>query len=259
MRKLDFVVAGVQKGGTTALWHFLRQHPEIGMSDSKELHFFDNESIDWARPDYGLLHGHFAEIADRRVIGEATPIYTYWPQCLERIRQYNPEIKLIVSLRDPVARAWSHWRMETARALDDVEFSYAIREGRLRVTNDPSGHHRVYSYVERGFYADQVEKLYSLFPREQVKIIRQSDLLTDHRRTLSDITTFLGVGRMPDGVEPETVFSHDDGKSPHDDDIRFLRRLYLEDEQRVLELTGIDLPLEYAPASKLKRLIAPWL
>src|SRR5215203_1796439 len=153
---VSFLIAGVQKAGTTALFEYMRDNPAIGLPAAKELHFFDNETdIDWSRPDYGAYHRFFpSEPACR---GEATPIYIYWPNSLERIKDYNPEMKLVLLFRDPVSRAWSHWKMEYARGAETEPFSWCIRQGRGRVAGDRDtpGFHRVYSYVERGFYGRQ--------------------------------------------------------------------------------------------------------
>src|SRR6185503_6418815 len=116
-RRVDFFVAGVQKGGTTALDAMLRRHPAIQMArlngkDVKEVHFFDDESIDWSAPDYGKLHRHY-DWSESRVRGEATPIYLYWPNALKRLLAYNPNVKLIILLRHPIHRAFSQWQMET--------------------------------------------------------------------------------------------------------------------------------------------------
>ncbi|HMP62650.1 MAG TPA: hypothetical protein PKA17_06135, partial [Phenylobacterium sp.] len=93
--KVDFMVIGAQKAGTTALFDYLGDVPGIGLSDVKEAHFFDDESQDWNAPDYGAYHARF-DLADReRVWGEATPIYLYWPNCLARIAAYNPAVRLI--------------------------------------------------------------------------------------------------------------------------------------------------------------------
>lgn len=142
--RVEFFVAGVQKGGTTALDAMLRQHPEIAMAREKEVHFFDDESIDWSAPDYGRLHAAY-DAGERRLRGEATPIYTYWPNALERLRAYNPAAKIIVGLRHPAFRALSHWRMETARGVEAFSFSEAIRTGRGRVAAAPNGVHREFS------------------------------------------------------------------------------------------------------------------
>ena len=112
--RVDFAIAGVQKAGTTALFDYLSDEPELSLSHVKETHFFDDDERDWARPDYAPYHALF-DAPDGRLRGEATPIYLYWPKVLERICAYNPAMKLIVVLRDPVERAWSHWRMEFAR------------------------------------------------------------------------------------------------------------------------------------------------
>lgn len=103
------------------------------MAGRKELHYFDDERIDWRSPDVTALHRSFDWSVRDVVRGEATPIYTYWPRAIERIARYNPRAKLIVCLRHPVLRAYSHWRMETTRGAETLPFSRAIREGRARV------------------------------------------------------------------------------------------------------------------------------
>src|ERR1700759_4927096 len=99
--RVAFIIAGVQKGGTTALFDYLGEEPGLSLSREKEVHFFDDEAQDWAAPDYGAYHAQFA--ADEgRLRGEATPICLYWPNSLKRIRAYNSAMRLIVALRDPV-------------------------------------------------------------------------------------------------------------------------------------------------------------
>ena len=240
-RRLDFLVAGVMKGGTSALWNYLRQHPSIGMAESKELHFFDNDAFDWAKPDYDLLHSNFDGVADHKLLGEATPGSTYWPPCIERIRAYNSGIRLIVTLRDPVARAYSHWRMVTSNNRETMSFSEAIREGRSRISESP----RIYSYVERGFYGIQFERIFSFFPREQVHIVRQVDLLRDPAKTLSCIAEFLEIPSWPEMPQPENYYSLDDGTIPKEDDVLYLRQLYRDDMGKLFELTGISIPDEF--------------
>src|SRR6476661_6425498 len=154
-RVTDFFIIGVQKGGTTALDRFLRKHSQVQMAKVKELHFFDDDSLNWERPDYTRLHEAFDWEAPNPVMrGEATPIYSYWPNSIQRLRNYNRNAKLILSLRHPSFRAYSHWRMEVSRGAENLSFSAAIKPaGRQRVSQSTNGVHRVYSYVERGFYA----------------------------------------------------------------------------------------------------------
>jgi len=195
MRPIDFFIAGVQKGGTTALDSFLRQSSSVQMADVKEVHFFDNENLDWSDPAYLSFHEHFDWSQTSGVIrGEATPVYIYWPKAMERIRRYNPHSKLVICLRHPSYRAHSHWRMETKRSAETLSFDDAIsEEGRRRVSNAEGGVHRVYSYVERGFYAQQIRRLHELFPPEQLLFLRTEDLWMRTESTLSRVYRFLNL------------------------------------------------------------------
>jgi hypothetical protein len=193
---VNFFIAGAQKGGTTALDRYLRQHRKIQMAAVKEIHFFDDESLDWRDADYTRLHQAFRNDAAGCLRGEATPIYTYWPASLERIKRYNRDAKFIVALRHPSFRAYSHWKMEVGRGCDTKTFCEAIDwETRDRVRAAPHGVHRVYSYVERGFYSEQIERILRLFPRKQVMFFRTDRLWSDLNHVLDQIQDFLEVDR----------------------------------------------------------------
>ncbi|MGV0876857.1 sulfotransferase domain-containing protein [Martelella sp. FLE1502] len=241
-KKLGFLICGVQKGGTTALWHFLRQHPAIGFGVRKEMHFFDNDTLSWNDIDYGLLHSEYAAHTPGRLWGDATPILTYWPECLARIHAYSPTIKLIVSLRDPIERAYSHWMMETGRGTETLEFGEAIRQGRERVRSQPRGVHRVFSYVERGFYADQLDRLFTLFSAKQVLLLRQIDIKTHHRETLDRICDFLEIERFVEYPAAEPVFSPHNFAKPRisQADADYLREVYYDDMSRLKQNYRID-------------------
>lgn len=192
MARIDFFIAGVQKGGTTALDAMLRRHPAIQMAARKEPHFFNDDARDWSAPDYEALHALYDWSRSDVVRGEATPIYTYWPNAIERIAAYAPRAKLIVALRRPVERAFSHWRMEVSRKAERMAFAKAIREGRARV----GAAHRVYSYVERGFYAEQIARVLAAFPRAQVHVLRTDALWRDPNGVLAGVHAFLGVAPL---------------------------------------------------------------
>ena len=239
---VTFVIAGAQKGGTTALFDYLGDYPDVALSDEKELHFFDDETQPWPAPDYGRYHAHFPP-PDGRPCGEATPIYGYWPQSLERICAYNPAMKLILVLRDPVQRAWSGWRMEYARGSETEPFAWCIRQGRQRLFDaDPWGHHREFSYVERGFYGEQVERLLSLFPREQLLVLTSEDLLADPTTALGAVRGFLGLPPAPPPAPREVhvgrQMTYPSTLTP--EDIAYLRGVYAADNRRLAALTGLD-------------------
>lgn len=239
MPRVDFIIPGFQKAGTTALFDHLGDVPGVALSATKEVHFFDDESLDWVRPDYGAYEAQFAS-ADGAVVGEATPIYLYWPNALERIAAYNPAMQLIIMLRDPVERAWSHWRMETSRGPEQEPFSWCIRQGRQRLfASEPWGHHREFSYVERGFYGEQVARLFELFPRDQVLFLKADDLRTDPNTVLTSVCAFLGAPPPPLTVPRAVHVGQEmDGFEPAD--VAYLRGLYAPDLTRLKELTGIS-------------------
>ena len=243
-RRVGFLVAGVQKGGTSALFEYLREMPGLQLPDVKEAHFFDDEaSVDWSRADYAPYHRLFRD--DGRLWGEATPIYSYWPNCLERIAAYNPAMKLILLFRDPVERAWSHWKMEYAKGKETQPFAWCIREGRARLDpGDPAapGHHRVFSYVERGFYGRQVAHLLTLFPREQCLFLRSEDLRDTPAAALQQICSFLDQ-TPPGEIIPRFVHlarDRDYGAQFTHRDARLLGQLYASDIGQFSDLTGID-------------------
>ena len=244
--RVSFLVAGVQKGGTTALFDYLAETPGLALSEVKELHFFDDEAVDWAAPDYGAYHARFPPF-DGRPRGEATPIYLYWPRSLERIAAYNPAMRLIVVLRDPVERAWSHWRMEFARGAETRPFAWCIREGRQRLfaggmeAATPWGFHREFSYVERGFYGEQIARLLTLFPREQLLVLQAEFLRADPGAALGQVRAFLG---LPPGAPPRPRAAHvgremDYGSTLTAADVAHLRTIYARDAERLADLTGI--------------------
>ena len=239
--QVNFLIAGAQKGGTTALFDYLAGFPDIAMPGTKELHFFDCEAQDWDAPDYAAYHERFPDAAGRPC-GEATPIYSYWPNSLERIATYNPAMRLILVLRDPVQRAWSHWRMEYARGPETEPFAWCIREGRQRLfASEPWGHHREFSYVERGFYGEQVERLLALFPRDQLLLLKSDELRRNPGGALGQVRAFLGLPRASPPT-PREAHVGQDMAYPSEltpADIAHLRRVYAADAERLADLTGI--------------------
>jgi hypothetical protein len=198
-RKLDFVIGGVMKAGTCTLDAIFRLHPQIQMASTKEGHFFDDDKRDWNTPDYSALYALFPEVDDR-LRGEATPITIYWRPAVLRLRDYNPDIKIILLLRDPVTRAYSHWQQEFSRGREATPFAEAIRGGRDRVRNAPNGQHRVFSYVDRGLYGDQLNCLGDNFPKENIHCEIFEEFFRDRSAGLRRIAAFLGIDPFPSQI-----------------------------------------------------------
>jgi hypothetical protein len=221
------------------------------MARRKEPHFFDNEAVDWSRPNFDDYHQMFdPPSAETLVVGDATPIYSYWPNCLGRIAAYNSDARFVLCLRYPVYRAHSHWRMETLRKAETMPFAAAIREGRERVRAASNGAHRVFSYVERGFYAEQIERLLQLFPQRSLLALRTESLWHNPSGTLSSICAFLGIPSDAEGLGGGYIVPSDAKGGPLDsrdlgiideESRLYLFDLYREDIQRTAILTGLDL------------------
>lgn len=235
-KRVGFLVAGAQKAGTTALFDYLAEIPALELPPVKEAHFFDDEErVDWSAPDYARYHDLFADPA--RLWGEATPIYFYWPNALERIQVYNPAMRLIFLVRDPVERAWSHWKMEYARGKESEPFGWCIRDGRARMAEGTPypGFHRVYSYVERGFYGRQLARALRLFPRNQILTLSSEALKRDPGATLGAICRFLDVPPPKGPIEPRISRPAAEIAYPAaltGDDVIFLQRLFAEEMSR---------------------------
>ena len=241
-KTLDFILGGVQKSGTTALSRYLEDLPGVHLQP-KEIHFFDDETgVDWSAPDYGLYHQRVGG-SSLSLRGESTPIYLYWPNSLERIRAYAPDIKLIFIFRDPIERAWSQWRMERARGLETQSFAWCVRQGRERLAySETPGFHRVRSYVERGFYGSQVERLLRLFNRDQVLFLRSEDLEDDAGRVLAQVCDFIGAPAPVGPITPrrERVGAEVGGAGMSPDDTAMLRQIFDPEMEAFTDLTGLQ-------------------
>jgi hypothetical protein len=239
---VDFVIGGTQKGGTSALDSFLRQHPEICMPITrKELHFFDREEENC---DYKKYHANFKPTKKHRVTGEASPIYMYWETAPYRIWKYNPKMKWILSLRNPVERAFSAWNMETKRGKEKLSFADAIEREPERCREALPSQHRVYSYVDRGFYAHQVRRLFNIFGKGNVLVLLSEELRNEHRKTLRRVFEFLGVDSS--FVPPEaSVFEQEyAGKIDQNVKSKLMETFYFNNRE-LEKLLGRDLPVWY--------------
>jgi hypothetical protein len=240
-------VCGVQKGGTTSMYGYLSDHPQLSAPVGKEPHFFDDETRNWANPNYEDLDVCYpsdyvyAELGRLRF--DSTPIYSFWPPSLQRIRDYHPQAKLIFLFRDPFDRAWSHWCMEYARGGDTLPFDEAIRQGRTRMVGLPelAPERRVFSYVERGYYGAQVANALTLFPRDQMLFLESKDLAKDHAAVLARVSSFLQVAPFAecpvrlDHRQPAIAYP----RYPTAADRALIRSELDDDMVKFSELTGI--------------------
>src|SRR4051812_6197591 len=191
-RMPNFLVIGAMKAGTTSLYHYLREHPDIFMPKVKELDFFAVDEA-WARgtPWY---RQHFAAAGDAPAVGEASTAYTkypHYPGVPERIARAIPECRLIYVVRDPIERIVSHYRHRVAVGAEREPLERAVVENPI--------------YVDYTRYAAQIERYLEWFPREQLLVVDSAGLRDDRRGTVQGVYAFLGVelGFVPQNLSRE--------------------------------------------------------
>lgn len=202
-----FVIVGAQKCGTSSLHRLLRQHPQVHMSRTKELHFFDrhfDRGLDWYAEQFtpGRRHQHS---------GETTPSYMYKEGARKRLIATLPDARIVMILRNPADRAYSHYwhdvrRLEQERRSQPVPdtFEAALAQERPELLPELAGGDvegggtgRPLSYVGRGEYLDQVEPLEAAYGRDRLHVMLLEDLLADRTAALRGLFRFLGVDEEP--------------------------------------------------------------
>lgn len=204
--KPNFLIIGAMKAGTTSLYYYLNQHPEVFMSPVKEPHFFafEGQTINFRGPrdqeimqqmcvtERGAYEALFRGVKDEKAVGEASAMYLYYPESAERIKKYNPDMKLIVILRNPVDRAYSSYMHLVRDGREYIsDFESALREEPRRIAENwvPIWH-----YQKAGFYYLQLKRYLDVFPKNQIKIyIYEEDLKLRPQQTMRDIFLFLEV------------------------------------------------------------------
>ncbi len=250
MKTLDFMIVGVQKGGTTALSYFLAQHPQLAIAEGKEVHLFDapDYSPQWNHEQINQRYAvHFNQATTDMLWGESTPIYCYWPEIAPELQRYNPALKLIIILRDPVERAISQYAMEKSRGDETLPLWLAFLSEPFRLWRDSGSKQgsarRCHSYCSRGHYYAQLQNLRKQFPDEQILVIENSELNNQHQQSLQAVCTFLGVSseQLP---EAATIFSGDYDRS-HYAVMRWLLGCYYRITNR--RLKNLLIAMGYSP------------
>lgn len=237
--------------GTTALFSYLERHPLVRgpVTSRKEVHFFDanpSGSVMGYRLNFPLRR--VIEHGRRAVVGESTPYYIFHPRVPERLHETIPHARLIVLLRNPVTRAFSHYRYEVSVGRESLSFEEAVareperlREAEEQLRNDPrvvSVKHADFSYLARGRYAEQLERYLRLFPREQLLVL-QSEELYERPRAVYDRT--LAFLELPE-IDPGAFRPHNVGtdRSAMPEATRHeLTKYFAPHNERLFELLGV--------------------
>jgi Sulfotransferase domain len=199
----DFLIIGTQRGGTTSLYEYLVRHPAIPRALTKEVRFFDVEfdrGLNWYRAHFPsqMYKWTRQRTGQPMVVGEATPDYMFDPRVPPRVSAAVPEVKLIVLLRNPIDRAYSHYWHQVSRGFEQLTFEEAIKRETSRTEKygeEPRGswerHH--HSYLARGVYVDQLSMWMDLFPKDRFFIEKSERLFAHPAAVVGELFQFLGL------------------------------------------------------------------
>lgn len=216
----NFIVVGANKGGTTSIYHYLKQHPQVYLSPVKEPHFFSSDiDINLFKNEFAqnklqdiekYVNGDmkqeyhaafirdeeqykklFKQVADQKAIGELSTSYLYSRTAAAEIKKLIPECKIIICLRNPIERAFSHYRMNlwTGNS-NEFDFAKALQDDYNHI---PKVWGNAHLYTEIGMYYEQVKRYLDLFGSEQVKIIFTEDMKKNAAGVIKELYEFLGV------------------------------------------------------------------
>jgi hypothetical protein len=193
----NFFIVGTPKAGTTSLYYYLDEHPEIYMSPIKETNYFSQKDIKAQGLYYNEEHintpedyaAQFRDVANEKAIGEASVSYLFYPDVAERIKEFNPEAKIIMVLRNPLDRGFSHYLMDKRlgfikSSLEDIVYD----EGKT-----PALELFYQQYISLGCYYAQVKRYLDAFGSNQVKVFFYEDIIKNIDGTVKEIYSFLGV------------------------------------------------------------------
>ncbi|MGH3136356.1 MAG: sulfotransferase [Gaiellaceae bacterium] len=241
-----FIVIGVAKGGTTSIYRYLDQHPEIFMCPDKGPNYFGYEDArDWKWHDEGepplLRHfkvttveeyeALFDGVTNERAIGEVSPQYFRCPTAARRIHECVPHVKLVASLRNPADRAFSGFLMRTRRG-------EAVGDAHAELTAESS-------HVKEGFYYTRLKRYYDAFGREQIKIYLFDEFRKSPADLIRDLFAFLDVGT---DFVPDTSVQHNPANVPRS---AFLNRILYQ--PRVIRGVKAILPARLERTAKRLR------
>ena len=247
MTEPNFLIIGAAKAGTTAIYNYLNQHPDIYMSPVKEPMFFAfedekpnfcgprSETINQSIADLASYQSLFKNMGNAIAVGEASPIYLYSKKAPARIAHHLPNVKLIAILRNPVERAYSHYLMLVRNGVEQSNsFSEALNQEESRIQK-----HQLPAipYLQGGFYNTQLIRYYERFHPSQIRVYLYEDLTQNSPGLFNDVFSFLGVN--PTFV-PDTSVKHNVSGVPRN---RFLNNLINQSNPFKL-ITQIMLPKE---------------
>jgi len=201
-----FIIAGERRSGTTSLYSALSVHPEIHFYPKSELNYFVEQELNGRQsfdgePDAARWEethsikeysGLFGDGGGRSAVGHKGADLLFWKPAHRRMMRYAPDARILITLRNPVSRAWSHYWNEVGKGRETLEFDDALKQEQQRSAQSAFARFHL-SYGARGFYADSLHSFFEIVPKEQVLVVTLEESRGHRRDTLDRIYSFLGV------------------------------------------------------------------
>jgi len=194
--KVDFFIVGAPKAGTTSLYHYLDEHPQVEMSSQKEPDYFSDKAIQEQGMYYGknrinTLEKYESLFAHKEgvIYGEGSVSYLLYENVAEDIKKYNPGAKIIIMLRNPIDRAFSHYLMDYRLGLVSDSFEDIVN----KKSKNKNAHLFYQQYIEVSEYAQQIQRYFNIFTRDNLLLIDYDDFKGDVSGTVDLVYDFLKV------------------------------------------------------------------
>ena len=251
----EFLIIGAKRAGTTSLFRYLEGHPNIAplfpsarsplmRGNQKGVHFFDSN---WHRGER-WYRGHFQTQQTRsrhsQITGEASPYYLFHPLAAGRAKQIVPDAKIVVLVREPVARTYSAWSEQRRNGIERLSFADAIEVEAARIGDDDrrlragdierSFSHEFQSYTRQSEYGNSLIRWSTTFPQEQLLVVRSEDLYERPVDVLHRVTAFLGLEQHAPSVTDPWNASNASNTDPIDEALRARLRKRFEADRNVL-------------------------
>ena len=269
----DFLIIGASKSGTTSLWNYIVQHPNVipNYKGKKEIQFFDQKanknfpqgskkSLRWYKAHFPTRDDIFKkrkELNSRNIlVGEATPGYLFHPLAPPQIKDLMPNVKLIVLLRNPIQRAFSHYQHEFRSNQENLSFAEAVKAEPSRISGSYEKilskkdffcpEYYYHSYLERGKYYDQLMRWYNYFPKDKFLIIKSEEFFEHPETIYKNVLKFLDLPTFE-----KTEFEKLNQSSYNipsttcfENVVQELGKYYLKENQKLYKLLGVDFKWE---------------
>lgn len=250
----DFIIIGAQKAGTSSVYEYMVQHPDIVKASRKEIHFFD-----WAFfRGSNWYKSHFPKLKNNNhtLTGEASPLYLYHPESAKRIYETLEDVRLIVLLRNPVDRAIAHYRHEVRKGNESKSIGEAFNrhessQARFEeIVENPDAftlNDQCFSYIPRGFYHAQIQNYLKYFNLNQMFFLESDRFFESPETSVQEIWKFLELELPNSNTIDWSPMNVNPNKRPEIDDglIEKLTSIYDPHNEKLFGLMGTEFNWRY--------------